>query len=93
MWAAWVWDLLTDPPRGREFRQYPYGLWVSGVALSPEGRHLAVGREDSGLATNEQLSGNLWRHGIGNALRVWDGWSHDWPYWARMLTLYVGGHD
>ncbi|NIW45829.1 MAG: hypothetical protein GWN30_14090, partial [Gammaproteobacteria bacterium] len=23
----------------------------------------------------------------------WDGWSHDWPYWERMLRHYIGGHD
>ena len=31
--------------------------------------------------------------GIGNALRIWDGWAHDWPYWERMIRLYIGGHD
>jgi esterase/lipase superfamily enzyme len=54
---------------------------------------LAVGRDDPGLASNEQLSANLWRHGIGNALRIWDGWSHDWPYWEKMLRMYISGHD
>lgn len=54
---------------------------------------LAIGRDDSGRASNEQLSGNLWRHGVGNALRLWDGWAHDWPYWADMLKMYINGHD
>jgi esterase/lipase superfamily enzyme len=53
---------------------------------------LAIGRDDPGRTSNEQLSGNLWRHGVGNALRLWDGWSHDWPYWADMLRMYIGGH-
>ena len=22
---------------------------------------------------------------IGNALRLWDGWAHDWPYWHCLL--------
>ena len=35
----------------------------------------------------------LWQRGIGNALRIWDGFAHDWPSWERMLRLYVGGHD
>jgi len=52
---------------------------------------LAIGRDDPGLASNELLSSNLWSHGIGNALRVWDGWAHDWPYWADMLRLYING--
>ena len=51
---------------------------------------LAVGRDDSLCASNEEFSGSLWGKGIGNALRIWDGWAHDWPYWQRMLQLYMG---
>jgi hypothetical protein len=40
-----------------------------------------------------ELSGVLWQKGIGNALREWDGWAHDWPYWQQMIVRYVGGHD
>ena len=54
---------------------------------------LAVGRDDSLCAGNEEFSRTLSDRGIGNALRVWDGWAHDWPYWQRMLQLYIGGHD
>jgi esterase/lipase superfamily enzyme len=54
---------------------------------------LAVGREDGLYGNNEYLSGLLWQKNIGNALRVWDGWSHDWPYWMQMMRLYMGGHD
>jgi esterase/lipase superfamily enzyme len=54
---------------------------------------LAIGRDDPSCATNESLSAALWDKGIGNALRVWDGWAHDWPYWERMIRLYIGGHD
>jgi esterase/lipase superfamily enzyme len=54
---------------------------------------LAVGREDGLCAGNEALSAALWGRGIGNALRLWDGWAHDWPYWQTMLQLYIGGHD
>lgn len=54
---------------------------------------LAVGNGDSLYGNNTYFSGLLWRQGIGNALRVWDGWSHDWPYWMRMLRMYVSGHD
>jgi esterase/lipase superfamily enzyme len=54
---------------------------------------LAIGRDDPGLASNEQLAANLWRAGVGNALRIWDGWSHDWPYWEKMLRMYISGHD
>jgi esterase/lipase superfamily enzyme len=51
------------------------------------------GRDDPNAASAERLSGNLWRVGVGNALRLWDGWAHDWPYWQSMIRLYIGGHD
>jgi esterase/lipase superfamily enzyme len=54
---------------------------------------LAVGKDDGLLHQNRQLSGVLWNKGIGNALREWDGFSHDWPYWHKMINLYIGGHD
>lgn len=54
---------------------------------------LAVGRDDPNYVSNTDLSTTLWNQGIGNALRVWDGWSHDWPYWERMIRLYLPGHD
>lgn len=54
---------------------------------------LAVGRDDGLRGQNEALSSMLWSKGIGNALRLWDGWSHDWQYWQKMMRLYVGGHD
>jgi esterase/lipase superfamily enzyme len=54
---------------------------------------LAVGRDDGLLACNRHLSGLLWGKDIWHALRVWDGFAHDWPVWARMLPLYIGGHD
>lgn len=54
---------------------------------------IATGRDDSHRQSSEDLSNLLWRKGIGNALRLWDGWSHDWPYWENMLKLYIGGHD
>lgn len=54
---------------------------------------LAVGRDDPAWASNEALSTTLWSKGIGNALRVWDGWAHDWPFWASMLRLYISGPD
>jgi len=54
---------------------------------------MAVGREDPNIENNRWLSGALWGKGIGNALREWDGWAHDWPWWKQMIHLYVGGHD
>lgn len=54
---------------------------------------IATGREDSLIESARALSAVLWAKGIGNALREWDGWAHDWQYWEKMLLLYIGGHD
>lgn len=54
---------------------------------------MAVGREDRLLEESRRMSGLLWRKGIGNAMREWDGWAHDWPYWRTMMLTYINGHD
>ncbi len=54
---------------------------------------LVIGREDPMYQNNAEFSALLWRRGIGNALRVWDGNAHDWPYWEKMVRLYLRGHD
>jgi len=52
---------------------------------------MAIGREDSAAQTNSDLSDALWSKGIWHAMRWWDGWSHDWPFWQQMITIYIGG--
>jgi esterase/lipase superfamily enzyme len=54
---------------------------------------MATGREDGLMNSARALSGLLWSKGIWHALREWDGWAHDWPYWQKMVQLYIGGHD
>lgn len=54
---------------------------------------LATGQDDSFVENNRHLSRILWEKGVGNALRVWDGWAHDWPWWREMIVRYVGGSD
>jgi len=54
---------------------------------------LATGHDDSFYSNNEYFSGLLWSKDIGHALRIWDGWAHDWPWWTQMILLYIGGHD
>ena len=54
---------------------------------------IAIGQDDPMRGNSEYFSGHLWSRGIGNALRIWDGWSHDWPYWQRMIQAYIGGSD
>jgi esterase/lipase superfamily enzyme len=53
----------------------------------------AIGRDDSMCRTNESFSRTLWSKGIPHAFRVWDGWAHDWPWWERMVRMYIGGSD
>jgi esterase/lipase superfamily enzyme len=54
---------------------------------------IAIGQDDSALENNKHLSSVLWRKDIWHALRIWDGFAHDWPIWQQMLPLYIGGHD
>lgn len=54
---------------------------------------MAIGKDDRLLQQNRDLSGKLWSKGIGNALREWDGFAHDWPWWHKMINMYLGGHD
>ncbi|MEM8530840.1 MAG: alpha/beta hydrolase-fold protein [Chloroflexota bacterium] len=54
---------------------------------------MAIGRDDQAAWTNHLLSTALWNKGIWHAMRWWDGWAHDWPYWHEMIQLYVGGTD
>ena len=63
------------------------------AALRRQDIILVIGSGDPSFENNREFSAILWDRGIGNALRVWDGWSHDWPYWERMIRTYIGGHD
>lgn len=54
---------------------------------------LVIGQDDPMNPNNTEFSGLLWSKGIGNALRTWDGWAHDWPYWENMARMYLRGHD
>ena len=54
---------------------------------------MAIGRDDPMRGNNDWFSGRLWSKGLWHALRIWDGWAHDWDYWKQMLPLYLGGHD
>jgi esterase/lipase superfamily enzyme len=53
---------------------------------------LATGQDDAFRANNEHLSRILWEKNVGNALRLWDGWAHDWPWWHQMILRYIGGN-
>ncbi len=53
---------------------------------------IATGRDDQLMPSARDMSRELWAKSIGNALREWDGWAHDWPFWGKMLSLYIGGN-
>ncbi len=54
---------------------------------------IAAGRDDRLINSSREMSRVLWSKDIGNALREWDGWAHDWPYWEQMLRIYLNGSD
>lgn len=54
---------------------------------------LAIGKEDPSAWSNERLSQILWNKGVWHALRLWNGWAHDWTCWQHMISLYITGHD
>lgn len=67
--------------------------WGRLAALRNQDVILAVGKDDGLVHQNRELSAKLWEKGIGNALREWDGFAHDWPVWYKMINMYIGGHD
>ncbi|GIK28686.1 MAG: esterase family protein [Chloroflexi bacterium] len=54
---------------------------------------MVAGSDDPLLDRSRTMSRVLWAKGIGNALREWNGWNHDWGYWEQMIRAYIGGHD
>lgn len=52
---------------------------------------LVTGKEDPHVQNNVHMSNALWSKNIWHALRLWEGWSHDWPYWRQMVRAYIGG--
>ncbi len=75
-----------------EFIPHEHDAWRLD-AMRRQDIILAVGSDDPLCDSNRHFSSLLWNKGIGNALRVWNGWYHDWPYWQQMTQRYIGGHD
>jgi len=67
--------------------------WGRMAALQRMDIILVTGADDPLRSSTEEMSSILWNKGIGNALRTWDGWAHDWPWWKQMISHYIGGHD
>ena len=62
------------------------------AALRRQDIIIAIGKGDPHYEQNAEFSGLLWRKGIGNALRAFDGHCHDWPWWEEWIVRFVGGH-
>lgn len=54
---------------------------------------MAIGHDDASANSNRALSDALWSKNIWHAMRWWDGWAHDWPFWKQMVTQYLNGAD
>ncbi len=67
--------------------------WGRMAALQRMDIIFVTGSDDPLRNSTEEMASILWRKEIGNALRTWDGWAHDWPWWKQMITHYIGGHD
>lgn len=50
---------------------------------------IVTGATDPHVDEARSLSHLLWEKQVPNTLDIWDGWMHDWPYWAAMLTKYL----
>jgi esterase/lipase superfamily enzyme len=40
---------------------------------------------------NRRFSQILWDRAIWHALRWWDGFAHDWPFWKDQIRMYLNG--
>jgi esterase/lipase superfamily enzyme len=49
---------------------------------------IVAGREDPMVEQDIKVSEILWEKEIPHTLDLWDGWSHDWPYWQSMIQRY-----
>lgn len=52
-----------------------------------------IGNEDPAFHENEGFSHSLWGRGVWHAMRVWNGYAHDWPYWHTQILQHIGGAD
>lgn len=52
---------------------------------------MTTGKTDRLHWSSQEMTKVLWNKGIGNAIREWDGWAHDWPYWEQQLHMYIDG--
>lgn len=54
-----------------------------------EKKVIATGQDDPSVVESVQLGNLMNEKGLGVRLDLWDGWSHDWPFWEEMMRRYV----
>jgi esterase/lipase superfamily enzyme len=54
---------------------------------------LTIGKGDPAIQENRQFSQSMWNRGVWHALREWEGFAHDWPWWHEQILLYIGGPE
>jgi esterase/lipase superfamily enzyme len=50
---------------------------------------VATGSDDDHVRDSVTLAELLLARGVDVRLDLWPGWQHDWPYWRRMLDVYL----
>ncbi len=50
---------------------------------------IATGRDDPNAEESRRMAKVLQDKGVPASLHVWDGWSHDWPYWKEMVDVFL----
>jgi esterase/lipase superfamily enzyme len=50
---------------------------------------VATGREDQNVEESRRIVALLQEKGVPATLHLWDGWSHDWPYWKEMVDMFL----
>jgi esterase/lipase superfamily enzyme len=50
---------------------------------------IATGRDDANADESRRMAKLLQDKGVPASLHVWDGWSHDWPYWKEMVDVFL----
>ncbi len=50
---------------------------------------IATGRDDANVEESRRITAALQEKGVAATLHLWDGWSHDWPYWKEMVDVFL----
>ncbi|HSH02141.1 MAG TPA: alpha/beta hydrolase-fold protein [Anaerolineae bacterium] len=91
-WTDGFYNEMVHAHNPAGFISYEHNHWRL-EAMRRQDIIIVTGADDPLRDSSEYLAGQLWNKGVWPALRVWDGWAHDWPWWEKMLLLYINGPD